>query len=58
MEPAAQLICDVLAKSAHDNPSSRISYSHQRTCTADVLLRIRTEQNANYKWIPYLSPKY
>ena len=45
MEPAAQLICDVLAKSARDNPSSQTSYSHQRTCTTDVLLCIRTQQN-------------
>ena len=47
MEPVAQLSFDVLAKSARDIPSSRTSYSHQRTCATDVLLCIRTQQIRN-----------
>ena len=50
MEPAAQLICDVLAKSARDNPSSRTSYSHQldvQLMFCCVYEQNRTEQTGN-----------
>ena len=43
MEQAAQLISEVLAKSVRENPSSITGYSHQRTCSSDVLLRVQAE---------------
>ena len=47
MELAAQLICEVLQKSAGDNPSSRASYSHNVHVQLMFccLYEKRTEQN-------------
>ena len=54
MEPAAQLIWDILAKSARSNPPSQTAYSHQPACIIDVLQCIRTEQIGAFRLIGLL----
>ena len=46
LEPA-QLTCDTLAKSAHDDPSYRTSYSHQHTGTTDWSFAAYTNRTWN-----------